>query len=74
MIEQFALPLESLGGSPDAGRNVYIRPAGGSEGYGVGAAAGAKLAAPDRPVVGLVGDGSLCYADSGLWTTVHHES
>jgi thiamine pyrophosphate-dependent acetolactate synthase large subunit-like protein len=72
MIEQFALPLDSLGGSPDAGRNVYIRPAGGSEGYGIGAAAGAKLAAPDRAVVGLVGDGSLFYADSGLWTTVHH--
>jgi len=71
-IEQFAVPLDTLGGGRDAGSNVYIRPAGGSEGYGVGAAAGAKLAAPDRPVVGLVGDGSLFYADSGLWTTVHH--
>ena len=72
MIEQFALPLDCLGGSPDAGNNVYVRPAGGSEGYGIGGAAGLKLAAPDRPVVGLVGDGSLFYADSGLWTTVHH--
>jgi thiamine pyrophosphate-dependent acetolactate synthase large subunit-like protein len=71
-IEQFALPLDALGGSQDAGKNVYIRPAGGSEGYGIGAAVGAKLAAPDRPVVGLVGDGSLFYADSGLWTTVQH--
>ena len=72
MIEQFALPLDCLEGSPDAGNNVYVRPAGGSEGYGIGGAAGLKLAAPDRPVVGLVGDGSLFYADSGLWTTVHH--
>jgi benzoylformate decarboxylase len=72
MIEQFALPLDTLGGTPDAGKNVYIRPAGGSEGYGIGAAIGTKLAAPNRPVVGLVGDGSLYYADSGLWTTVHH--
>lgn len=72
LIEQFALPLDTLGGSSDAGNNVYIRPAGGSEGYGIGAAAGVKLAAPNQPVVGLVGDGSLCYADSGLWTTVHH--
>ena len=72
MIEQFALPLDCLGGSPDAGNNVYVRPAGGSEGYGIGAAAGLKLAAPERSVVGLVGDGSLFYADSGLWTTVHH--
>ena len=71
MIEQFALPLDCLGDS-DAGNNVYVRPAGGSEGYGIGAAVGLKLAAPDRPVVGLVGDGSLFYADSGLWTTVHH--
>ena len=70
--EQFALPLDTIGGSHDAGNNVYIRPAGGSEGYGVGGPVGVKLAAPDRPVVGLVGDGSLCYADSGLWTTVHH--
>ncbi len=72
MIEQFALPLDCLGGSSDVGNNVYVRSAGGSEGYGIGAAAGLKLAAPDRPVVGLVGDGSLFYADSGLWTTVHH--
>ena len=72
MIEQFALPLDCLGESSDAGHNVYVRPAGGSEGYGIGGAVGLKLAAPDRPVVGLVGDGSLFYADSGLWTTVHH--
>ena len=72
MIEQFALPLDCLGKPSGAGNNVYVRPAGGSEGYGIGAAAGLKLAAPDRPVVGLVGDGSLFYADSGLWTTVHH--
>ena len=72
VIEQFALPLDAINGSGDAGNNVYLSPAGGSEGYGVGATVGAKLAAPNRPVVGLVGDGSLYYADSGLWTTVHH--
>ena len=72
LIEQFALPLDSLGGMEEAGHNVYLRPAGGSEGYGIGAAVGVKLAAPDRLVVGLVGDGSLFYADSGLWTTVQH--
>jgi len=71
-IEQFALSLDVLGGSEHMGNNVYIKPAGGSEGYGIGAAVGAKLAAPDRPVVGLVGDGSMYYADSALWTTAHH--
>ncbi len=70
--EQFAVPQDVVGGEDGAGNNMYIRPAGGSEGYGVGAPIGAKLAAPDTPVVGLVGDGSLYYADSGLWTAVHH--
>ena len=69
--EQFAVPQDVVGGD-SAGANVYIRPAGGSEGYGAGAPIGAKLAAPDKPVVGLVGDGSLYYADSALWTAVHH--
>ncbi len=72
MIEQFAVPLDAIGGTNEAGRNVYVRPAGGSEGYGVGGAIGLKLGAPDRPVVGLVGDGSLFYADAGLWTAAHH--
>jgi thiamine pyrophosphate-dependent acetolactate synthase large subunit-like protein len=52
--------------------NTYLRAGGGSEGWGVGAAIGAKLAAGDTPVVGFVGDGSFYYADSGLWTSVHH--
>ena len=73
MIEQYTVPMENLAKSEDIGDNSYMIAAGGSEGYGVGAAIGAKLAALDRPVVGLVGDGSLCYADSGLWTAVHHE-
>jgi thiamine pyrophosphate-dependent acetolactate synthase large subunit-like protein len=72
MIEQFALPLDCLEDNSGSGNNVYIRPAGGSEGYGIGGAAGLKLAAPDKTVVGLVGDGSVLYADSGLWTAVHH--
>ena len=72
MIEQFVTPLDILSDSGEAGSNVYIRPAGGSEGYGVGGAIGLKLAAPDRPVVGLVGDGSMYYADSGMWTAAHH--
>ena len=70
--EQFAVPQDVVAGDNCPGNNMYLRPAGGSEGYGVGAPIGAKLAAPDKPVVGLVGDGSLYYADSGLWTAVHH--
>ncbi len=70
--EQFAVPLECVNEKPDGGSVDYIRPAGGSEGYGMGAPLGAKLAAPARPVVGLVGDGSVYYADSALWTAAHH--
>ena len=70
--EQFAAPLDCVRQKPDGGSNVYIRPASGSEGYGIGAPIGAKLAAPGPPVVGLVGDGSMYYADSGLWTAAHH--
>jgi thiamine pyrophosphate-dependent acetolactate synthase large subunit-like protein len=62
MIEQFAISLDIMSGAAEAGRNVYIRPAGGSEGYGIGGAIGVKLAAPDRAVAGLVGDGSMFYA------------
>ena len=71
-IEQFAVSQDILENTGDAGNNEYIRAAGGSEGYGMGAAIGAKLGAPDRPVVGLVGDGSLYYTDSALWTAASH--
>ena len=71
-IEQFAVAQDILANSGDAGNNQYIRPAGGSEGYGVGMTIGAKLGAPDRPVAGLVGDGSLYYSDHALWTAASH--
>ena len=71
-MEHFAL-LNCLGGMQPAGNNVYIPPAGGSEGYGMGATIGIKLAAPSKPVVGLIGDGSVYYADTGFWTAAHHK-
>ena len=71
-IEQFAVAQDLLDNSGEVGNNEYIRPAGGSEGYGMGAAIGAKLGAPGKPVVGLVGDGSLYYSDSALWTAASH--
>ena len=71
-IEQFAVSQDILENTGHAGNNEYIRPAGGSEGYGMGATIGAKLGAPEKPVVGLVGDGSLYYSDSALWTAASH--
>ena len=72
MIEQFALPIASMAGQEDPGSNVYMYAAGGSEGWGVGATVGLKLGNPESRVVGLVGDGSLFYSDSGIWTAAHH--
>ncbi|EID09083.1 hypothetical protein MXEN_20625 [Mycobacterium xenopi RIVM700367] len=41
---------------------------GGAIGYGIPAATGAAIAAPDRPVLCLESDGSAMYTLSGLWT------
>ena len=43
---------------------------GGALGWGMGAALGAKLARPDRPVVAVLGDGSAMIAIQALWTAV----
>ena len=70
--EQFAARYDAVSPGLSDQNNILMKGAGGSEGWGVGAGIGAKLAAGDVPVIGLVGDGSLYYADSGLWTAVHH--
>lgn len=41
---------------------------GGAIGYGIPAAVGAAVAAPDRPVLCLESDGSAMYTISGLWS------
>jgi acetolactate synthase I/II/III large subunit len=41
---------------------------GGAIGYGLPAAVGAAVAAPDRPVLALQADGSAMYTVSALWT------
>jgi benzoylformate decarboxylase len=42
----------------------------GGLGFAMPAAVGIKLAAPERPVVCLVGDGSAMYAPQALWSAV----
>lgn len=44
----------------------------GSLGYGLPAAVGAALAAPGRPIVALIGDGSSYYSIQGLWSAAQH--
>ena len=44
---------------------------GGSLGFGMGATLGMKLAAPERPVVGIIGDGTAMFTIQALWTAVN---
>jgi benzoylformate decarboxylase len=54
-------------------RLSHLSAAGGGLGFGLPAAVGAQLAAPDRPVVALMGDGSMHYAITALWTAAHYK-
>jgi len=57
---------------PGGGRRHLIS-SGGSLGWGIGAAIGAKLGAPDTQVVALVGDGGYQFAVQALWTAKRFE-
>jgi benzoylformate decarboxylase len=57
---------------PGGGRRHLIS-SGGSLGWGIGAAIGARLGAPDKQVVALVGDGSYQFAVQALWTAKRFE-
>jgi acetolactate synthase I/II/III large subunit len=46
---------------------------GGAIGYGLPAATGAAVAAPDRPVLCLESDGSAIYTISALWTQAREQ-
>lgn len=47
---------------------AYFGHRGWALGWGLGATLGVKLGLPDRPVVGLLGEGSAMYGIQGLWT------
>nr|WP_245690801.1 benzoylformate decarboxylase [Sinosporangium album] len=47
---------------------AYLFTTGGGLGFGLPAAVGAQLAAPRRPVVAVMGDGSMHYALPAMWT------
>jgi thiamine pyrophosphate-dependent acetolactate synthase large subunit-like protein len=51
---------------------MYLSNTGLGLGWGIGAATGAKLAAPDRQVVCTIGDGSVMYSASGFWTQARY--
>ena len=57
---QAHLPINRSGG--------FFTTSSGGLGYGLPAAIGVALGRPERPVIGIVGDGSSMYAIQGLWT------
>ena len=57
------------------GGMTWTRSGGGSLGWGVGAAIGAKLAVGhERPVILHLGDGALTYSASGFWTMARYKT
>jgi len=54
----------TLGARPHDWLNIM----GGSIGWGLAAAVGAAIAAPDRKVIAFEGDGSALYTQQALWT------
>jgi len=50
----------------------YFLTRGGSLGVGIPGAIGAKLANPDKTVIGFVGDGGAMYTIQALWSAARH--
>lgn len=50
----------------------YYFPASGGLGFGLPATVGVAMAQPNRPVVGVIGDGSANYGITALWTAAQH--
>mgnify|MGYP002626639763 FL=1 len=65
-----ATTLERLG----AIRNTtgYFGHRGWALGWGLGVTLGAQLAWPDRPVLGIIGEGAIMYGVQALWSAAHH--
>jgi benzoylformate decarboxylase len=51
----------------------YYFGAGGGLGFGLAAAIGVQLAQPDRPVICVLGEGSVQYAVTGFWTATAYD-
>jgi benzoylformate decarboxylase len=50
----------------------YFGLKGGGIGWGLPATMGVALASPERPVLGLIGDGCALYSMQGLWTAARY--
>lgn len=70
---------EALTNSPELCRYLppttigeYFQTRGGSLGVGIPGAIGAKIANPDKAVIGFTGDGGSMYTIQALWSAAHH--
>lgn len=63
------LPVFTAG----APRHDLLALTGGAIGQGLPVAIGAAIAAPDRPVLALLGDGTAMYTIQALWTIVREQ-
>ena len=57
---------------PPTSTGQYFLTRGGSLGVGIPGAIGAKLANPDKTVIGITGDGGSMYTIQALWTAARH--
>ena len=51
----------------------FVSAAMGGLGFGLPAAIGLRMGAPERPVIAILGDGSAMYSIQGLWSAVHYD-
>lgn len=59
--------------APPSTTGGYFLTRGGSLGVGIPGAIGAKLANPDKTVIGFTGDGGSMYTIQALWTAARHK-
>jgi benzoylformate decarboxylase len=71
---------ETPSSQPELYRRVPVRRPGGfvacgngGLGFGVAGSVGLRMGDPERPVIGVVGDGSSMYAIQALWSAAHYE-
>jgi benzoylformate decarboxylase len=50
----------------------FVGTANGGLGFGLSGSIGLRLGLPERPVVGVIGDGSTMYAIQALWSAAHY--
>jgi benzoylformate decarboxylase len=79
MPDDAVIVEETPSSQPELYRRIAIRSplgfvgtANGGLGFGLSGAIGLAMGLPDRPVIGVIGDGSSIYAIQALWSAAHY--